>query len=66
RLIALLREAGYPAVVSGAGPSILVLATDPSDRAAATTVVERATLDDPWQAFPLAVDFMGCSWSPLD
>ena len=66
RLIALLREAGYPAVVSGAGPSILVLATDPSDRAAATSVVESATKDDPWQAFPLAVDFLGCSWNALD
>lgn len=66
RLIALLREHHYPAVVSGAGPSILVLATDPSDRAAVTSLVDTATVHDPWQSFPLAVDFLGCSWSESD
>lgn len=66
RLIALLREAGYPAVVSGAGPSILVLATDPSHRAAAAELVAAHTADDPWQAFPLAVDFLGCAWAAAD
>ncbi|MFM6974773.1 MAG: homoserine kinase [Agromyces sp.] len=59
RLIAVLRGAGYPAVVSGAGPSILVLATDPSHRAEATALVAEHTRDDPWQALPLAVDFQG-------
>lgn len=63
RLITLLREAGYPAVVSGAGPSILVLATDPSHRVAATELVAANTVDDPWQALPLAVDFLGCTWA---
>ncbi len=61
RLISLLRAAGYPAVVSGAGPSILVLATDPSDRAAAAALVAAETSADPWQALPLAVDFLGCT-----
>lgn len=63
RLIALLRAAGYPAVVSGAGPSILVLAIDPSDRAEAAALVAAETANDPWQALPLAVDFLGCTWS---
>ena len=35
RLITLLREQGFAAVVSGAGPSILVLGSDPSQRLAA-------------------------------
>lgn len=60
RLIRALREAGHPAVVSGAGPSILVLANDPSARAAAIDLVER-TADTVWQALPLAVDFKGAT-----
>jgi homoserine kinase len=55
-----LREAGHPAVVSGAGPSILVLASDPSERAAAIALVE-ASADTAWQALPLAVDFKGAT-----
>lgn len=60
RLIRALREAGHPAVVSGAGPSILVLASDPSERAAATALVERVA-ETVWQALPLAVDFKGAT-----
>lgn len=60
RLIRVLREAGHPAVVSGAGPSILVLASDPSERAAAIAIVE-ASADTAWQALPLAVDFKGAT-----
>jgi len=60
RLIRVLREAGHPAVVSGAGPSILVLASDPSERAAAIALVE-ASADTAWQALPLAVDFKGAT-----
>lgn len=60
RLIRALREAGHPAVVSGAGPSILVLASDPSERAAATALVEEVA-DTVWQALPLAVDFKGAT-----
>ncbi len=62
-LIRALREAGHPAVVSGAGPSILVLASDPSERAEAVRLVtERA--DTAWQALPLAVDFKGATVQP--
>jgi homoserine kinase len=60
RLIRLLRAAGHPAVVSGAGPSILVLASDPSERAGAIRLVEESA-DTAWQALPLAVDFLGAT-----
>jgi homoserine kinase len=63
RLIRALRAAGHPAVVSGAGPSILVLASDPSARAEAIRLVE-ASADTVWQALPLAVDFMGATVQP--
>ena len=49
-----------PAVVSGAGPSILVLASDPSERADAVRLVEESA-DTAWQALPLAVDFKGAT-----
>jgi homoserine kinase len=58
-LIAQLRELGHPAVVSGAGPSVLVLETDPAQRLAA---IEFAKKTFPtWLALPLAVDFKGAS-----
>jgi len=60
RLIRLLRAAGHPAVVSGAGPSILVLASDPSERAEAIRLVEESA-ETAWQALPLAVDFLGAT-----
>ncbi|WP_448003955.1 homoserine kinase [Agromyces bauzanensis] len=60
RLIRVLRAAGHPAVVSGAGPSILVLASDPSERADAIRLVEESA-DTAWQALPLAVDFLGAT-----
>lgn len=60
RLIRVLRAAGHPAVVSGAGPSILVLASDPSERADAIRLVEESA-DTVWQALPLAVDFLGAT-----
>jgi homoserine kinase len=65
RLIRVLREAGHPAVVSGAGPSILVLASDPSERADAMRIVEEAA-ETAWQALPLAVDFLGATATPVD
>jgi len=59
-LITLLREHGFAAVVSGAGPSILVLADDPGRRLEATALVaEHATT--PWQSLMLAVDFKGAT-----
>ena len=63
QLIRELRSAGHPAVVSGAGPSILVLASDPSERADAIARVEAAA-DTAWQALPLAVDFLGATVHP--
>lgn len=58
RLVRSLREEGLAAVVSGAGPSVLVLADGPGQRLEAARVAERAT-DTPWEALMLAVDFKG-------
>jgi len=60
RLITLLRENGFAAVVSGAGPSILVLGSDPSQRQAAAKLVEEAA-QTRWQPLMLAVDFKGAT-----
>ena len=60
RLIRLLRDAGHAAVVSGAGPSILVLSADPSQRLkAAELVADQA--DQHWTALLPAVDFKGAT-----
>lgn len=58
RLVRLLRERGFAAVVSGAGPSVLVLADGPGRRLEAARVVQAET-DTPWEALLLAVDFKG-------
>lgn len=58
-LIAALREAGHPAVVSGAGPSILVLSNGPAERLAAADLVEQIAGD--WQVFSLAIDIKGAT-----
>ncbi|MBN9611992.1 MAG: homoserine kinase, partial [Actinobacteria bacterium] len=58
-LIAALREAGHAAVVSGAGPSILVLAEDPAERLAAAEIAARH--DGGWQSLLLAVDIKGAT-----
>lgn len=60
RLIGVLREQGLPAVVSGAGPSILVLASEPSQRLVAAELVESAA-GDSWRSLMLAVDFKGAT-----
>ncbi|HWI31126.1 MAG TPA: homoserine kinase [Microbacterium sp.] len=52
-----LRSHGYAAVVSGAGPSVLVLADGPGRRLEAAEIV--AGSDTPWEALMLAVDFKG-------
>lgn len=62
--IALLRAHGYPAVVSGAGPSILVLCDGPGDRLEAAQLVENETAT-PWRAEMLAVDFKGATVVPI-
>lgn len=58
RLIAMLRGHGFAAVVSGAGPSILVLGSDPAQRLEASRLVAE-NADTVWQARMLAVDFKG-------
>jgi homoserine kinase len=57
-LIKLLREHGFAAVVSGAGPSILVLCSDPASRLDAAALVA-AHSTTPWKAMMLAVDVKG-------
>ena len=59
-LIALLRGQGLPAVVSGAGPSILVLASDPSQRLTAADLVDQHAASA-WVSLMLAVDFKGAT-----
>jgi len=54
RLLADLRGAGHPAVISGAGPTVLVLARGDIEAAA---VAERAP--EGWLAEVLAVDTAG-------
>ena len=58
RLVRALRDAGFAAVVSGAGPSVLVLCDGPGRRLAAAELA-RSTTDTPWEALMLAVDFKG-------
>ena len=60
RMITLLRAAGHAAVVSGAGPSILVLASDPSQRLAAAELVTSSAAQR-WTALLPAVDIKGAT-----
>jgi homoserine kinase len=60
RLLQNLRKNGFPAVVSGAGPSILVLCSDPGQRLAAAELVASES-ETPWQSMALAVDFKGAT-----
>jgi homoserine kinase len=57
-LIKVLRDQGFAAVVSGAGPSILVLCSDPAQRAKASALVASHE-ETPWTSLALAVDFAG-------
>jgi homoserine kinase len=59
-LIQVLRKHGLAAVVSGAGPSILVLASDPSQRLVAAELVAKNSAN-PWESLMLAVDFKGAT-----
>ena len=59
-----LRAEGHAAVVSGAGPSILVLASDPAARADAAAIVA-ASEQSRWDARMLAVDVRGATLIPL-
>ena len=58
-LIAALREQGHAAVVSGAGPSVLVLASDPAERLEAAKFVAEGYPE--WKPLLLAVDFKGAT-----
>ena len=62
-LIKVLREHDLAAVVSGAGPSILVLASDPSQRLVAQELIEKHSRT-PWNCLLLAVDFRGATVVP--
>lgn len=58
-LVAALREAGVPAVVSGAGPSVLALTVDgrPGDAADVGDIAARQSQS--WRVLPLRVDTEG-------
>jgi homoserine kinase len=58
-LVAALREAGIPAVVSGAGPSVLALTVDGQGAGAAEAARIAAQADGPWRVLPLRVDVEG-------
>lgn len=57
-LVTALRAAGFAAVVSGAGPSVLVLADGPGHRQDAVELADSVT-DTPWEGLMLAVDVRG-------
>lgn len=57
-LVRALRAAGFAAVVSGAGPSVLVLADGPGRRLEAAALAATAA-PTRWEALMLAVDFKG-------
>jgi homoserine kinase len=58
KLVTALRAAGFAAVVSGAGPSVLVLADGPGHRQEAVELADSVT-DTPWEGLMLAVDVRG-------
>jgi len=62
-LITALRTAGYPAVVSGAGPTVLVLANGEAQAAKALAFIEAFTAGNTpeigWRVLKLAVDVEG-------
>lgn len=60
KLVRALRAEGYAAVVSGAGPSVLVLADGPGQRLDAVAVAERV-VDTRWNPLMLAVDVRGAT-----
>ena len=58
-VIELMRANNHAAVVSGAGPSVLVLASDPAERMEAAKLA--AEKFPQWRALVLAVDFKGAT-----
>jgi len=59
-LIGALRDKGFAAVVSGAGPSILVLCSDPTQRLAAEALIAQHDSTG-WQCHALTVDQRGAT-----
>lgn len=59
-MVAGLRAAGYAAVVSGAGPSVLVLCADPGERLAAAALAAEIGGSE-WRELMLAVDIKGAT-----
>ena len=59
-LIRMLRAHGLAAVVSGAGPSLLVLGSDPAQRLRAAELIAEHS-STPWECLLLAVDFKGAT-----
>ena len=59
KLIQLLRDQGHAAVVSGAGPSVLVLEIDPAERVKAMQLAKENF--PTWLPLTLAVDYKGAS-----
>jgi homoserine kinase len=60
QMIKALRQEGLAAVVSGAGPSVLVLCSDPAQRLQAEAVVAK-TQTSPWSCRMLTVDERGAT-----
>lgn len=59
RLLAALRDADIPAVISGAGPSVLALTVDGQDGDAADVARIAARQCEAWRVLPLRVDTLG-------
>ena len=59
-LIRMLRGHDLAAVVSGAGPSILVLGSDPAQRLRAAELIAEHS-ESVWECLMLAVDFRGAT-----
>jgi homoserine kinase len=59
-----LRRKGFAAVVSGAGPSVLVLCSDPSQRLEVATIVE-GHRGGTWASHMLTVDERGATVEEL-
>jgi homoserine kinase len=62
--LTVLRSAGHAAVVSGAGPSVLVLCSEPAARLAAAEVIAQHGRDA-WEVHLLTVDERGATVETL-
>jgi homoserine kinase len=58
-LLAALRDAGVPAVVSGAGPAVLALTMDGRPGSGADVSRIAAQQREPWRVLPMRVDTTG-------